>query len=138
MAARKKTKKKTARRGKKAALNVVVGSKVKEAIIDAGKTRLRPIILTTVTTSVGLFPIILEKSHQAQFLIPMAISLAYGVAVGTFFILVFFPVLIHVLNDVTVLLIEATDTRVTFKDNVLAPLRLLRAATDHTDLVETG
>ncbi len=80
------------------------GMRIKEAIIAAGKTRLRPIILTTVTTSVGLFPIILEKSHQAQFLIPMAISLAYGVAIGTFFILIFFPVLIHVLNDVIVLL----------------------------------
>ena len=80
------------------------GFKVKDAIVGAGKTRLRPIILTTVTTSVGLFPIILEKSFQAQFLIPMAISLAYGVAVGTFFILILFPVLIHVLNDMLVAL----------------------------------
>ncbi len=78
------------------------GWTVRKAIIEAGRTRLRPIILTTVTTSLGLFPLILEKSHQAQFLIPMAISLAYGVAIGTFFILVFFPVLIHVLNDVRV------------------------------------
>jgi len=75
------------------------GEKVREAIIHAGKTRLRPIILTTATTSVGLFPLIMEKSHQAQFLIPMAITLAYGVAIGTFFILMIFPVLIHVLND---------------------------------------
>ena len=78
------------------------GNKVREAIIAAGKTRLRPIILTTVTTSVGLFPLIMEKSHQAQFLIPMAITLAYGVAIGTFFILIFFPVLIHVLSDLRV------------------------------------
>ena len=75
-----------------------------DAIIEAGKLRLRPIILTTVTTSVGLFPIILEKSIQAQFLIPMAISLAYGVAIGTVFILIFFPVLIMLLNDVRVYL----------------------------------
>jgi Cu/Ag efflux pump CusA len=74
--------------------------KVKESIVAAGKTRLRAIILTTVTTTFGLFPIILEKSFQAQFLIPMAISLAYGVAFGTFFILLFFPALIMVLNDV--------------------------------------
>ena len=79
------------------------GKRLRDAIVDAGRSRLRPIILTTVTTSVGLFPLILEKSHQAQFLIPMAISLAYGVAVGTFFILIFFPVLIHVLNDIRVL-----------------------------------
>ncbi len=76
------------------------GYKVKQAVMEAGKSRLRPILLTTITTSVGLFPIILEKSIQAQFLIPMAISLAYGVAIGTVFILIFFPVLIMLLNDV--------------------------------------
>lgn len=79
---------------------VALGMKVKEAIITAGKNRLRAIILTTVTTSFGLFPIILEKSFQAQFLIPMAISLAYGVAFGTLFLLLFFPALIMILNDV--------------------------------------
>lgn len=76
------------------------GHKVKEAILKAGKSRLRPIILTTLTTSFGLFPLVLEKSFQAQFLIPMAISLVYGVAFGTMFILLFFPALILVLNDI--------------------------------------
>lgn len=76
------------------------GQKVKEAIVEAGKTRLRPIILTTLTTGFGLYPLILEKSFQAQFLIPMAISLVYGVAFGTLFILLFFPALIIVLNDI--------------------------------------
>ncbi|MFW6103734.1 MAG: efflux RND transporter permease subunit [Bacteroidota bacterium] len=75
------------------------GYKVLDAIVEAGKLRLRPIILTSITTTVGLFPIILEKSVQAQFLIPMAISLAYGVFIGTIFILIFFPVLIMLLND---------------------------------------
>jgi multidrug efflux pump subunit AcrB len=84
--------------------NLKEGKKVHDAIVEAGKLRLRPIILTTVTTSVGLFPIILEKSIQAQFLIPMAISLAYGVAIGTVFILIFFPILIMILNDVRVYL----------------------------------
>ena len=76
------------------------GHKVKQAIIEAGKARLRPIILTTLTTSFGLFPLVLETSFQAQFLIPMAISLVYGVFFGTMFILLFFPALIMVLNDV--------------------------------------
>ncbi len=84
--------------------NLLEGKKVHDAIVEAGKLRLRPIILTTVTTSVGLFPMILEKSVQAQFLIPMAISLAYGVAIGTIFILIFFPVLIMLLNDIRVYL----------------------------------
>ncbi len=76
------------------------GKKVKDAIIEAGKSRLRPIILTTLTTSFGLYPLILETSFQAQFLIPMAISLVYGVAFGTLFILLFFPSLILILNDI--------------------------------------
>lgn len=76
------------------------GNKVIDAIIEAGKSRLRPIILTTLTTSFGLYPLILEKSFQAQFLIPMAISLVYGVAFGTMFILLFFPALILILNDI--------------------------------------
>lgn len=78
------------------------GLHVKEAIVQAGKSRLRPILMTTITTVFGVYPIILEKSIQAQFLIPMAISLVYGVAFGTMFILVFFPVLIHLLNDLLV------------------------------------
>ncbi|MBA7547618.1 Multidrug resistance protein MdtC [subsurface metagenome] len=51
---------------------LVQGKKVKEAVVEAGKIRLRPIILTSITTTVGLFPIILEKSVQAQFLIPIS------------------------------------------------------------------
>ncbi|HKL08551.1 MAG TPA: efflux RND transporter permease subunit [Bacteroidales bacterium] len=84
--------------------NLLEGKKVHDAIVAAGKVRLRPIILTSITTTIGLFPIILEKSVQAQFLIPMAISLAYGIAVGTVFILIFFPVLIMILNDIKVYL----------------------------------
>ena len=75
------------------------GLKVKDAIVEAGKIRLRPIILTTLTTTIGLAPIIAMKSVQAQFLTPMAISLAYGVAIGTVFILIFFPIIIMLLND---------------------------------------
>ena len=81
-------------------LLITEGKKIKDAIVEAGKSRLRPIILTTLTTSVGLYPLILEKSFQAQFLIPMAISLVYGVAFGTLFILLFFPALIMILNDI--------------------------------------
>lgn len=70
-----------------------------EAVTEAGKSRFRPIILTSLTTIVGLYPLIMEKSFQAQFLIPMAISVAYGVLFGTMILLFFFPVLIMFLND---------------------------------------
>ncbi|RLD52328.1 MAG: AcrB/AcrD/AcrF family protein [Bacteroidetes bacterium] len=78
------------------------GMKVKEAVFEAGLKRFRPIVLTTITTAGGLYPIIMENSFQAQMLIPMAIALAYGVLVGTAFILMFFPVLILCLNDIKV------------------------------------
>jgi len=79
---------------------IVEGKKVKEAVFETGLARFRAIVLTTITTTVGLYPIILEKSFQAQFLRPMAVALAYGVLMGTTFILIFFPVLILVLNDI--------------------------------------
>lgn len=75
------------------------GKKVKEAVFETGMARFRAIVLTTITTSVGLYPIIFERSFQAQFLVPMAVALAYGVLVGTGFILIFFPVIILIIND---------------------------------------
>ena len=80
--------------------NLKEGMHPEAAVIGAGKARFRAIVLTTITTSVGLYPLILENSFQAQFLIPMAIALAYGVLVGTFFILTLFPIIILVLNDI--------------------------------------
>jgi hypothetical protein len=56
--------------------------------------------LTTITTVAGLLPLIAEKSMQAQFLIPMAVSIAFGVLFGTLFILGFFPAAILFGNDV--------------------------------------
>lgn len=75
---------------------------VKEAIIETGKSRFRPIMLTSVTTIAGLAPLIIEKSFQAQFLIPMAISVAYGLMVGTFILLVLIPALLMVTNRIKV------------------------------------
>ena len=76
------------------------GLTLAKAVHTAGVSRFRPILLTSITTVVGLGPIIAEKSFQAQFLVPMAISIAYGIAIGTFFILFIFPVMIMVLNDI--------------------------------------
>ncbi|MEN8153691.1 MAG: efflux RND transporter permease subunit [Acidobacteriota bacterium] len=80
--------------------NLLEGDKVEEAVFNAGISRFRPIVLTSITTVLGLYPIVLEKSFQAQFLKPMAISLAYGVLVGTAFLLILFPSLILILNDI--------------------------------------
>ena len=78
--------------------NLEEGMKVKDAVRHAGISRFRAIILTTITTVAGLMPLILEKNNDAAMLIPMAITLAYGIMFGTFFILVLLPVLILINN----------------------------------------
>jgi len=75
------------------------GVKLSDAIRDAGAQRFRPIILTSLTTFAGLTPLMLERSVQAQFLIPMAVSLAFGVMFATMVTLILIPVSYHILDD---------------------------------------
>lgn len=70
------------------------------AVINAGKRRFRPILFTTLTTCAGLSPIIMEKSLQAQFLIPMAISLAAGVVFATLITLILVPALFVIQQEI--------------------------------------
>jgi len=76
------------------------GNDTKTAVVQAASSRFRPIILTSLTTVAGLLPIISETSMQAQFLIPMAASIAFGVLFGTIFILFFYPAAILFWNGV--------------------------------------
>jgi len=84
------------------------GDKIKNALFNAGMTRFRPIVLTTVTTAGGLAPIILLKSEQGQFLVPMAVSVAFGLIFGTFLTLIFLPSTLYVINDVKVYIASKT------------------------------
>jgi len=70
------------------------------AIVDGASRRVRPILLTSLTTFFGLAPMILETSPQARFLVPMAISLGYGVLFATFIVLIFVPAAYLVAEDV--------------------------------------
>ncbi len=76
------------------------GMPLYEAIVAAGTRRFRPIILTSLTTFFGLIPMILETSVQAQFLIPMALSLGFGILFATGIILLLIPALYLILEDV--------------------------------------
>jgi multidrug efflux pump subunit AcrB len=76
------------------------GQSAFDAIHEAGLRRFRPIILTTLTTFGGLTPIILETSRQAYNLIPMAISLGFGIVFATSIILIIVPCLYMILEDV--------------------------------------
>jgi len=69
-----------------------------QALFEAGKSRFRAIFLTSVTTIAGLAPLMLETSRQAQFLIPMAISVSYGIFIATFLTLLLLPLLLSVSN----------------------------------------
>ena len=75
------------------------GVPLRESILKAGSARFRPIFLTSVTTFAGLTPLLLETSLQAQFLIPMAVSLAFGVVFASPVILLLVPCTYMILED---------------------------------------
>lgn len=74
-----------------------------DAICQAGLRRFRPIMLTTLATFGGVMPLIFENSLQAQYIIPMAISLGFGILFSTAIILVLVPCLYLVLEDIKML-----------------------------------
>ncbi len=80
------------------------GMSAHDAVIAGAARRFRPILLTSLTTFLGLSPMIFETSVQARFLIPMALSLGYGVLFATFIILLSVPCLYLALDDVSRLL----------------------------------
>ena len=76
---------------------VADGLSLHDAIIDAGRRRCRPVLLTSLTTIGGMLPILLETSRQAQVLIPMATSLSFGLIFGTALVLILAPVGYYIL-----------------------------------------
>lgn len=76
------------------------GSSAMDSIINAGIRRFRPILLTTLTTFGGLAPMIFETSRQARFMIPMAISLGYGILFATLITLLLVPSLYLIIEDI--------------------------------------
>ncbi|WP_276165414.1 efflux RND transporter permease subunit [Zobellia alginiliquefaciens] len=94
------------------------GEAIYHSIHEAGLRRFRPIILTTMTTFGGLAPIILETSSQAFHLIPMAISLGFGIVFATTIILVIVPCLYLILEDLRLLVLKGrTVQQVNVSDN---------------------
>jgi len=75
------------------------GTNIKDAVIQSGTLRFRAIILTSLTTAVGLMPIMFEKSVQAQYVTPMAISMSFGIIFATVITLFLIPALYMLLTD---------------------------------------
>ncbi|MGB5941266.1 MAG: efflux RND transporter permease subunit [Leeuwenhoekiella sp.] len=74
------------------------GMKFQDALYEAGRSRFRAIFLTSITTIAGLAPLLLEKSRQAQFLKPMAISISYGIGIATLLTLLMLPLMLATSN----------------------------------------
>jgi multidrug efflux pump subunit AcrB len=106
------------------------GTSIRQVVRESGIARFRPILLTSLTTFGGLTPLLLEKSLQAQFLIPMAISLAYGVIFATFITLVLVPAEYLILEDFKRIFNRLLGRERNFKeksDEKLAPEGVLEA-----------
>ncbi|WP_448549332.1 efflux RND transporter permease subunit [Thalassotalea fusca] len=78
----------------------ISGELVHDAVLIAGRARFRPVMLTSLTTFIGLMPLLFEKATQAQFLIPMAVSLGFGIIFATFITLILVPVNYLLVEDV--------------------------------------
>ncbi|MEO1970723.1 MAG: efflux RND transporter permease subunit [Pirellulaceae bacterium] len=85
------------------------GATLFDAALEAGGRRFRPIFLTSVTTFVGLLPLMLQRSLQAQFLIPMAVSLAFGVLFATVITLYLIPCALLLGQDIAIALKRIAD-----------------------------
>jgi multidrug efflux pump subunit AcrB len=82
---------------------VRAGKDIEAAVAASGKSRFRPVLLTSVTTIAGLLPLLIERSFQAQFLIPMAVSISFGLLAATVLTLLFVPSLYLIVRDVKML-----------------------------------
>ena len=80
------------------------GTPIMEAVEQSGKARFRAVVLTSLTTIAGLLPLLLERSFQAQFLIPMAVSITFGLMVATVLTLLFVPTLYLIVAEGTAFL----------------------------------
>jgi multidrug efflux pump subunit AcrB len=86
-----------------------IGLSEMESARQAGLSRFRPILLTSLTTFAGLTPLLLEKSLQAKFLVPMGISLGFGVIFATVITLILVPAMYLILEDIRTFLFGLED-----------------------------
>jgi multidrug efflux pump subunit AcrB len=109
------------------------GMNFNDALFQAGKSRFRAIFLTSLTTVAGLMPLLLEKSRQAQFLKPMAISISYGIMIATFLTLLMLPLLLSINNSLTVRLKWLLTGKKVTKEEVTRAVKELNIKDDELD-----
>ena len=114
-------------------INLKAGMPYNDALIEAGRSRFRAIFLTTITTVAGLAPLIFEKSLQAQFLIPMAIAIAYGILIATVLTLILLPILLSFMNDFKVMMIYLWEGKKPSAESVERAVKELKVEQEDHD-----
>jgi multidrug efflux pump subunit AcrB len=109
------------------------GMDFNQALFQAGKSRFRAIFLTSLTTVAGLMPLLLEKSRQAQFLKPMAISISYGIMIATGLTLLMLPLLLSINNSLTVRIKWLLTGKKVSKEEVTRAVKELNLENDELD-----
>ncbi len=115
-------------------INLKEGLTYKEAVLNACVSRFRPIILTTLTTVAGMAPMVLETSLQAQFLIPVALSLAYGMTMATTTTLFLLPIMLLVVNNLKVSFQKYVMGRTVTAEQVESAIREMKFDYDETEM----
>ena len=91
-----------------------------QSIVDGAKARFRPIMLTSLTTFLGVAPLVFERSVQAQFLIPMAAALGFGILFGTAILMMVVPALMALQADLEQWRAKLRDRRRSRSSRMLA------------------
>ncbi len=110
------------------------GMTYNDAIIRAGTSRFRAIFLTSITTVAGLSPLIFETSRQAQFLIPMAISIAYGITIATVLTLVMLPMLLSLSNSAKVYISWLWEGKKPSRESVERAIKELKSEEESNEI----
>lgn len=98
--------------------NLREGMKFMKAVVEAGISRFRPIVLTSLTTMAGLFPLIIANDPDAQVLVPMAIAVAYGVLVATFLTLIVLPTILVIVNSIKCRIVKIRTGEIPYRESV--------------------
>jgi multidrug efflux pump subunit AcrB len=108
------------------------GTCFRDALLQAGLGRFRPVLLTSLTTIAGLGPLIFEKSRQAQFLAPMAISVAFGLLFGTLLTLLLLPALLVILSKIKLFFYRIILRTMSTEESVEPAVREAECSDDFT------
>ncbi|MEH0153077.1 efflux RND transporter permease subunit [Limibacter armeniacum] len=115
-------------------INLKQGMKYVDALVEAGASRFRPILLTSLTTIAGMGPMVFEKSLQARFLVPMVVTIAYGILAATLATLFVLPVLLTLVNKLKVLWASLKTGKAVTSEEVESAIKEIKYEYTHEEV----